>query len=259
MPRASPHGRSRCRPVACEETASTLRQSRRARGPGRSKGQALSPATRLPPGTCSVRRGHDGDLAHRLRRLHTQDRTCEGHQGLRDQEPARLRSCRGSLASHARRDRRPPSRRRGHEVRARRDHQRPEPPAEAEALPGRGGRIPALPRPPGRRSTSRRPGARGTRATSMCGSTRRSPCGSAARSRHRALLQAGGAHQAEGPGHDRRDGRGARLTRGSGAQFGVLDVKNGKLLLPDGRWNAADTQIQIRGEARAFGEIWEAI
>lgn len=46
---------------------------------------------------------------------------------------------------------------------------------------------------------------------------------------------------------------------GANAQFGVLDVKAGKLLLADGRWNAADTQILIRGEARAFVEIWSAV
>jgi hypothetical protein len=45
----------------------------------------------------------------------------------------------------------------------------------------------------------------------------------------------------------------------SGTQFGVLDVKNGRLFLPDGRWNPTDAQILIRGEARAFCEIWDAI
>lgn len=42
-------------------------------------------------------------------------------------------------------------------------------------------------------------------------------------------------------------------------QFGVLDVKAGKLLLPDGRWNAADIQILINGEARMFVDIWDAV
>jgi hypothetical protein len=42
-----------------------------------------------------------------------------------------------------------------------------------------------------------------------------------------------------------------------GTQFGVLDVKAGRLLLPDGRSTPSDTQLLIRGEARSFVEIWE--
>lgn len=44
-----------------------------------------------------------------------------------------------------------------------------------------------------------------------------------------------------------------------GTQFGVLDVKAGKLLLPDGRWNPMDAQALIRGEARSFIEIWDSV
>ena len=44
-----------------------------------------------------------------------------------------------------------------------------------------------------------------------------------------------------------------------GTQFGVLYVKSGKLLVKDGRWKGTDTQILIRGEARAFAEIWDAV
>lgn len=53
----------------------------------------------------------------------------------------------------------------------------------------------------------------------------------------------------------------AELTARSapGTQFGVLDVKDGKLLLPDGRWNALDAQVLIRGEARSFVEIWDSL
>jgi hypothetical protein len=42
----------------------------------------------------------------------------------------------------------------------------------------------------------------------------------------------------------------------AGTRFGVLDVRAGKLLLADGRWTAADTQILIKGEAWSFAEIW---
>lgn len=41
--------------------------------------------------------------------------------------------------------------------------------------------------------------------------------------------------------------------------FGVLDVKAGKLVLADGRWNAADIQVLISGEARMFVDIWNSL
>jgi hypothetical protein len=50
---------------------------------------------------------------------------------------------------------------------------------------------------------------------------------------------------------------------GSGAsaetQFGILDVKAGKLLTWDGRWSPIDTQILIRGEAQSFVAIWDSV
>ena len=45
----------------------------------------------------------------------------------------------------------------------------------------------------------------------------------------------------------------------AGTQFGVLDVRAGRLLKSDGRWTMSDTQLLIRGEARSFVEIWEGL
>ena len=45
----------------------------------------------------------------------------------------------------------------------------------------------------------------------------------------------------------------------AGTQFGVLDVSNGRLMLPDARWSKSDMQILLTAEARAFVDIWNAI
>lgn len=46
---------------------------------------------------------------------------------------------------------------------------------------------------------------------------------------------------------------------GAAGRFGVLDVRAGKLLVADGRWKPADMLILIKGEARSFVEIWDAV
>ena len=44
-----------------------------------------------------------------------------------------------------------------------------------------------------------------------------------------------------------------------GTRFAVLDVNNGRLMLPDCRWSKKDMKALLTAEARAFVDIWYAI
>lgn len=45
----------------------------------------------------------------------------------------------------------------------------------------------------------------------------------------------------------------------AGTRFAVLDVNNGRLMLPDARWSKSDMKALLTAEARAFVDIWNAI
>ena len=49
------------------------------------------------------------------------------------------------------------------------------------------------------------------------------------------------------------------LPFGSSSSFAVLDVANGRLMRPDGRWNKSDMQTLLIAEAGAFVDIWNRV
>lgn len=46
---------------------------------------------------------------------------------------------------------------------------------------------------------------------------------------------------------------------GADAQFAVLDVNQGRLMLPDGRWSKNDMKALLKAEAGAFVQLWNTI
>jgi hypothetical protein len=49
------------------------------------------------------------------------------------------------------------------------------------------------------------------------------------------------------------------LPSGPASSFAVLDVANGRLMRPDGRWNKSDMQTLLVAEAGAFVDIWNRV